>query len=95
VPFTPRARTRLASLLALVATAGLAIAPATTHASTDVDEPQPNLIVFMTDDQRAADTLDVMPQTMRYFGAEGTIFPNGFANTPLCCPSRSTTFSGR
>jgi arylsulfatase A-like enzyme len=95
VPFTARTRARLATLLALVVTAGLAIAPATTQASADGNEPQPNLIVFMTDDQRNADTMDVMPQTMHYFGEEGTVFPNGYANTPLCCPSRSTTFSGR
>jgi arylsulfatase A-like enzyme len=95
VPLTVRVRARLAPLLALFVTAGLAVAPAATQASTEPDGPRPNLIVFMTDDQRYADTLDVMPQTMRYFGAEGTVFPNGFANTPLCCPSRSTTFSGR
>ena len=99
MPINARARARLTTLLALVATAGLAIAPVTTQAnadvSPDVDGPQPNLVVFMTDDQRAADTMDVMPRTMQYFGAEGTVFPNGVVNTPLCCPSRSTTFSGR
>jgi arylsulfatase A-like enzyme len=97
VTSVPRARARLASLLALFVTAGLAIAPAATNADTGAGAggPQPNLVVFMTDDQRAADTMHVMPQTMQYFGAEGTVFPNGVVNTPLCCPSRSTTFSGR
>ena len=99
MPINTRARARLATLIALVATAGLAIAPVTTQAGADVapdaDGPRPNLVVFMTDDQRAADTMGVMPQTMHYFGEEGTVFPNGVVNTPLCCPSRSTTFSGR
>ncbi len=92
-----RLQVRLVSLLALVGAVGLTVAPVATQASVkaEVAGARPNLVVFMTDDQRNADTLDVMPQTMRYFGAEGTVFPNGFAATPLCCPSRSTTFSGR
>ena len=92
-----RLQVRLVSLLALVGAVGLTVAPVATQASVkaEVAGARPNLVVFMTDDQRNADTLDVMPQTMRYFGAEGTVFPNGFASTPLCCPSRSTTFSGR
>jgi arylsulfatase A-like enzyme len=97
MPFKSRAQARLVSVLALVGTIGLAVAPVATQANVE-GEPagsRPNLVVFMTDDQRNADTLDVMPQTMRYFGAEGTVFPNGFASTPLCCPSRSATFSGR
>lgn len=56
---------------------------------------QPNFVVFVTDDQRGADTLGVMPKTMRWFADGGTVFPNGVATTPLCCPSRSGTFSGR
>jgi arylsulfatase A-like enzyme len=95
--FKPRAQARLVSLLALVGTVGLVVAPIATQANVEsaAAGPRPNLVVFMTDDQRNADTMDVMPQTMHYFGAEGTVFPNGFAATPLCCPSRSTTFSGR
>jgi arylsulfatase A-like enzyme len=95
VSATSRARKLLAPLLAILATGGLALVPAATPARAEVDGPKPNLVVFLTDDQRYADTMAVMPQTMKYFGAEGTVFPNGYANTPLCCPSRSTTFSGR
>jgi arylsulfatase A-like enzyme len=92
-----RAQARLVSLLALAGTVGLVVAPVATQANVEgaAAGPRPNLVVFMTDDQRATNTMDVMPKTMRYFGAEGTVFPNGFAATPLCCPSRSTTFSGR
>ncbi|MEW6472464.1 MAG: DNRLRE domain-containing protein [Actinomycetota bacterium] len=56
---------------------------------------QPNFVVFLTDDQRGADTLGVMPKTMQWFADGGTVFPNGVATTPLCCPSRSGVFSGR
>jgi arylsulfatase A-like enzyme len=55
----------------------------------------PNVLIIVTDDQRAADTLSVMPKTRRYFQRQGVEYPNGFAVTPLCCPSRSTIFSGR
>ena len=55
---------------------------------------RPNILVINTDDQRA-DTMDVMPKTRRWFHDGGTVFPEGFATTPLCCPSRSTLFSGR
>ena len=49
----------------------------------------------MTDDQRAARTLSVMPSTRRFFARGGTLFTNAFATTPLCCPSRASTLSGR
>jgi arylsulfatase A-like enzyme len=56
---------------------------------------QPNFVVFLTDDQRGADTMQVMPKTLDWFADGGTVFPNGVATTPLCCPSRSGIFSGR
>jgi arylsulfatase A-like enzyme len=37
----------------------------------------------------------VMPRTQRYFQRQGVEYPNGFAVTPLCCPSRSTILTGR
>lgn len=49
----------------------------------------------MTDDQRAARTLSVMPSTRRFFARGGTLFANAFATTPLCCPSRASILSGR
>ena len=54
----------------------------------------PNILVIVTDDQRA-DTLDVMPGTRRLFERNGTRFPNAFVSTPLCCPARASIFSGR
>jgi N-acetylglucosamine-6-sulfatase len=56
----------------------------------------PNVIVVLTDDQRA-DTFEVMPWLRRQLsGEDGWIsFPNAFANTPLCCPSRASLLTGR
>lgn len=56
---------------------------------------RPNILVIVTDDQRAEGTLEVMAKTRRWFQGGGTTYRNGFATTPLCCPSRSTIFSGR
>jgi arylsulfatase A-like enzyme len=55
----------------------------------------PNVLIVVTDDQRASDTLSVMPQTRRLFAANGRRYPNAFAATPLCCPSRATILTGR
>jgi arylsulfatase A-like enzyme len=63
-------------------------------ASAQVDE-RPNILIIVTDDQRATETMWVMPQTRRYFERAGVYYPNGFAVTPLCCPSRSTILTGR
>jgi arylsulfatase A-like enzyme len=56
---------------------------------------RPNVLLIMTDDQRADDTMDVMPQTRQWFEDGGTRFSRFFATTPLCCPSRASVFSGR
>lgn len=55
---------------------------------------KPNLLVIMTDDQRADGTLDVMPTTRRKIGGQGTTFLNAHATTPKCCPSRASFFTG-
>jgi arylsulfatase A-like enzyme len=56
---------------------------------------RPNILVIMTDDQRADGTMDVMPQTRQWFEDGGVRFSRAFATTPLCCPSRASVFSGR
>jgi arylsulfatase A-like enzyme len=74
-------------LVALAACAFLAPAAA-------ADAP-PNVLVVMTDDQRADGTMEVMPKTRQWFEDGGTRFTRFFATTPLCCPSRASVFSGR
>lgn len=61
----------------------------------EAEDARPNILVIVTDDQRATDTLGVMPQTRRFFRGGGREFPNAFATTPLCCPSRATILTGR
>jgi arylsulfatase A-like enzyme len=58
------------------------------------DQGRPNVLVFITDDQRA-DSMGAMPLTSKWFKEEGRWYPNAFALTPVCCPSRASIFSGR
>jgi arylsulfatase A-like enzyme len=56
---------------------------------------RPNILIIVTDDQRARGTLGVMPKTMRIFRRGGTSYTQAFATTPLCCPSRASIYTGR
>ncbi len=55
----------------------------------------PNILVFNLDDQRATGTLDVMPNVRSFFQDDGTEFTQSMVATPLCTPSRASTFTGR
>jgi arylsulfatase A-like enzyme len=83
--------------LALSLISSLPASGAATTATPETPPPSPpaNVLVVMMDDMRASGTLDVMPATRYWFAEAGTTFTAGFANTPLCCPARATTFSGR
>lgn len=57
---------------------------------------RPNILIIVTDDQRAGEgTLRVMPRTRHWLMENGTRFPNAVSTTPLCCPARASIFSGR
>ena len=47
----------------------------------------------MTDDQ-TLDRLSVLPKTRALIGDRGTTFTRSFVNYSLCCPSRSTLYTG-
>ena len=68
-----------------------------TDEQASANNEKPNILFIVTDDQRAEGTIipDAMPQTIDRMRDRGTGFTNAFATTPLCCPSRSTIFSGR
>jgi N-acetylglucosamine-6-sulfatase len=58
------------------------------------DAPPPNIVVVMTDDQTQA-SVTKMPTVVSQLAGQGTTFANNFTNWPLCCPSRSTFYTGQ
>jgi arylsulfatase A-like enzyme len=81
-------------LCALATGLGLAGAPAAAPVAAQPPAP-PNILIILTDDQRATDTMQVMPKTLRLFADEGTTFTNAYATTPVCCPARASIVTGR
>jgi len=88
----PRAILRgLVNRLVLIVLCGLVLLTLAQAASA---AGPPNVLVILTDDQRA-ETMGVMPKTLRLFGRQGRTFPRAFVTTPLCCPSRASILTGR
>lgn len=63
------------------------------RASSSATE-RPNILIVITDDQRATGTFGVMPAVRELFEQGGTTFTHAFDTTPLCCPSRSSVMTG-
>lgn len=84
------------------ALAAAAVAWLSVGASACTDsEPDPrwNVVVIVTDDQRAD---SVVPAAMPFLSSAladpdepWVVFRNGFASSPVCCPSRATLLTGR
>lgn len=55
---------------------------------------RPNVLLVVTDDQRAAGTMGAMPLTRQVFARRSTRFTRAHASTPLCCPARASLLSG-
>ncbi|MDQ3915411.1 MAG: sulfatase [Actinomycetota bacterium] len=85
---------RVAGLVAATAVASVGAGAAPGAAQPPPPE-RPNVLVVMTDDQRATGTLDVMPEVLEWFVGDGTWFVNAVATTPTCCPSRASVMSGQ
>jgi N-acetylglucosamine-6-sulfatase len=62
-------------------------------------DPRWNVVVIVTDDQRADSVVpDAMPFLTSVLADPAepwVVFTNGFANSPVCCPSRATMLTGR
>jgi arylsulfatase A-like enzyme len=57
------------------------------------DTTRPNIIVILTDDY-ASNLVDYMPN-LKAMQKEGVTFSNYFVSNSLCCPSRSSIFTGK
>jgi arylsulfatase A-like enzyme len=82
----------IALVLTLPVFVGAAVRP--TASGAVAQSARPNILIILTDDQSTGE-LSAMPKTTAWLREGGTLFDRGFVTTPLCCPSRSTIFSGR
>lgn len=90
---------RLALFIALVLTT---ILPGTLHAAEKppvVSPPKPNIIVFLADDLGYADVgvygcKDIATPHLDSIATKGVRFTDGYANHPVCSPSRAGLLSG-
>ncbi|MCX6385624.1 MAG: sulfatase [Solirubrobacterales bacterium] len=84
-----------AAFVVLLAVVGLGLlTPLSQAASTSQTKAKPNIIVIMTDDQRA-DDMGPLPKTRALIGDTGVTFDASYVNYPLCCPSRATFLTGQ
>ena len=57
---------------------------------------RPNIVIILTDDQDVEmNSLSYMPKLQSLLINEGAIFNNFYAHIPVCCPSRSSLYSGQ
>src|SRR5690242_1532522 len=88
----------VAAVLALGA--ALLLAHALPGGSTDAAGAQttpaakPNVIVLLTDDQESR-SMRVMKITAKRLKRNGVTMKHYYDNFPLCCPARSTIFTGQ
>jgi len=95
----PHLRRLALPLLSLLALGTLAIVQAgaspreraaSGHATT-----RPNIVFILTDDQDLLlNSMQYLPQTKALIAAQGMTFNQDFVPLSLCCPSRSTIFTG-
>ncbi len=90
-------RRHIAAIGTLTLLGVVAIAAGTRgEAAQQRGEPdRPNVLVVMTDDQRASDLATAMPKTInRVGGTRGVTFEQAWVTFPLCCPSRASYVTG-
>jgi arylsulfatase A-like enzyme len=76
------------------ATASTALPDATGTAPSDADTPAPANIVFVLTDDLAWNLVRFMPHVLQ-MQQQGTTFTHYYVTDSLCCPSRSSIFTGK
>ncbi len=84
----------MAPLQRICIAALVALLGATTLLEESVSAARPNIVIVLTDDQRA-DATDHMETVHDRLARYGVTFENAFVSNSLCCPSRTTLLTGR
>ena len=92
-----------AAAIALVLLVGAITAAIASRDTAWAVSAKPNIIFIVTDDQRIGTVDELndptggvwMPNVKNYFIDHGTKFTRAFVDTPECCPSRASIFTGR
>jgi hypothetical protein len=67
--------------------------------ASDARATTPNVVFILTDDQSDAFWEDYdaehQPKLRKHIIEEGTTISNSFSTTPVCCPSRSSIYTGK
>src|SRR6476620_1072743 len=93
VPRSGRWPRPLSRRRAVVLAAAAATATARPPASVAADATPPNVVLVLTDDL-SWNLVQYMPQ-VKQMQAQGMTFTNYVVTDSLCCPSRSSIFTGR
>jgi N-acetylglucosamine-6-sulfatase len=91
---TGRLLAALTCALALVVGASGGALAQPVAATAAAQDPRPNVVVIMTDDQ-TVESLRVMSNVKRLLRDRGARFANSFVGFALCCPSRATFLTGQ
>ena len=59
-----------------------------------VPASRPNFLIILTDNHPIGAEEEFMPRTWARIYQQGVRFPNSFATTPACCPSRASILTG-
>lgn len=94
MPDRERRAGRLIGLLLAVTAAVLGITGDAARDARAAGSTPPNIVFILTDDQEVA-LVDTMQNVKTLLAAQGTTFNHAYYNDPLCCPSRSTIFTGQ
>jgi N-acetylglucosamine-6-sulfatase len=82
-------------IVAAALAAGLFARGAAPSAAT-ASQPPPNFLLILVDDQaKNSFKRAYMPQTFHSVVDQGTVFTNGIAAPPLCCPDRAGILTGQ
>ena len=56
---------------------------------------QPNIVLFLTDDQDSElGGMEPLTKARSWIASRGVTFENSFVSAPVCCPSRSSILTG-